>query len=132
MVDAERLKQPSGLRVLLVEDEMMVALLVESMLLDLGHEVIGPVGRLDRAVAMAEREIIDFAIIDVNINGGKAYPIAAALAARGIPFIFATGYGRAGLAAPFEDRPTLQKPYRFEDLRAAIEAVRGSPLAPLV
>ncbi len=132
MVDAERLKQPSGLRVLLVEDEMMVALLVESMLIDLGHEVIGPVGRLDRAVAMAEREIIDFAIIDVNINGGKAYPVAAALSARGIPFIFATGYGRAGLAAPFQDRPALQKPYRFEDMRAAIEAIRGSPLAPSV
>jgi CheY-like chemotaxis protein len=121
MVDAEK---PSSLRVLLVEDEMMVALLTESMLVELGHEVTGPIGRLHRAVAMAERENLDFAVIDVNINGGKAYPVAAALAARGIPFIFATGYGRAGLAAPFEDSPMLQKPYRFEDLCAAIEAVR--------
>jgi CheY-like chemotaxis protein len=123
MVDAERSKQPAGLRVLLVEDEMMVALLVESMLVELGHEVTGPVGRLNQAVAMAERENLDFAVIDVNINGGKAYPVAAVLAARGIPFIFSTGYGRAGLAAPFEDRPALQKPYLVEDLRAAIEAV---------
>ena len=121
--DAEQSKQPSGLRVLLVEDEMMVALLVESMLVELGHKVTGPVGRLNQAVAMAEREDLDFAVLDVNINGGKAYPVAAALAARGIPFIFATGYGRAGLAAPFEDRPMLQKPFRSEDLRAAIEAV---------
>jgi CheY-like chemotaxis protein len=131
MVDAERSNQPSGLRVLLVEDEMMVGLLVESMLVELGHEVTGPIGRLHRAVAMAERENLDFAVIDVNINGGKAYPVAAALVARGIPFIFSTGYGRAGLAAPFEDHPMLQKPYHFEDLRAAIEAGRRSPLAPL-
>jgi CheY-like chemotaxis protein len=131
MVDAERSKQPSGLRVLLVEDEMMVALLIESMLVELGHEVTGPVGRLNRAVLMAERENLDLAVIDVNINGGKAYPVAAALAARGIPFIFATGYGRAGLEAPFEDRPTLQKPFRFEDLCAAIESVRSARAAPL-
>jgi CheY-like chemotaxis protein len=119
---AELSKQPFGLRVLLVEDEMMVALLAESMLIDLGHQVTGPVGRLDQAIAMAEREDVDFALLDLNINGGKAYPVAAALAARGIPFIFVTGYGRAGLTAPFEDRPALQKPYGSEDLCAAIEA----------
>ena len=123
MADAERSKQPSGLRVLLVEDEMMIAMLVESMLIDLGHEVSGPVGWLNKAVEMAEREDLDLAVIDVNINGGSAYPVAAALANRSIPFIFATGYGRAGLAAPFKDRPTLQKPYRSEDLCSAIEAL---------
>lgn len=128
-MDTERAKQLSGLRVLLVEDEMMIALLVESMLVELGHRVTGPVGRLNQAVAMAEREDLNFAVLDLNINGGKAYPVAAALATRGIPFIFATGYGRAGLAAPFEDYPALQKPYRIEDLRAAIEAVYGSDTA---
>lgn len=123
VADAEQSKRPSSLKVLLVEDEMMIALLVESMLIDLGHEVMGPVGWLNKAVAMAEHEDLNLAVIDVNINGGSAYPVAAALAARGIPFIFATGYGRAGLAVPFENSPALQKPYRSEDLRAAIEAV---------
>ena len=111
---------------------MMVALFVESILIELGHEVIGPVGWLNKAVAMAERENLDLAVIDLNINGGKSYPIAAVLAARGIPFIFATGYARASLAAPFEDRPALQKPYCLEDLRAAIEAARNSPSAASV
>ena len=104
---------------------MMVARLAESMLVDLGHEVIGPVGWLNQAVKAAEREDVDFALLDVTINGGKAFPLAAVLAARGMPFIFTTGYGGARLAAPFEDSPVLQKPYRIEDLRAAIEAVYG-------
>ena len=121
-MDAEPSKQSPGLRVLLVEDEMMIALLAESMLVELGHEVAGPVGWLDQAIARAEREDLDFAVLDLNINGGKAYPVAAALAARGIPFIFATGYDRAGFEAPFEDRPALQKPYCLKDLRVAIEA----------
>lgn len=125
MTDTELSKERPGLKVLLVEDEMMVALLAESMLVALGHQVIGPVGQLDRAVAMAEREDLNFALIDVNINGGTAFPVAAALVARGIAFIFATGYGRAGLAAPFQNHPMIQKPYCFEDLRAAIEAERG-------
>jgi CheY-like chemotaxis protein len=122
-VDTERVKQPSSLRVLLVEDEMLVAMLVETMLIDLGHRITGPVGWLDQALTLAEREELDFAILDLNINGGKAYPVAAALAVRGIPFIFSTGYGRGGLAAPFESCPTLQKPYLIEDLRDAIEAL---------
>jgi CheY-like chemotaxis protein len=117
---------PSRLRVLLVEDEMMIALLLETMVADLGHEVAGPVARLEKGLEMAEREPLDLAILDVNLNGKEVYPIAAALAARGIPFIFATGYGRAGLREPYRARPTLQKPYRTADLRAAIaEACDG-------
>jgi CheY-like chemotaxis protein len=69
---------------------------------------------------MAEREAIDLVVLDVNINGSEVYPIAAALEARSIPFIFATGYGRAGLHPAYCDRPVLQKPYRSADLKAAI------------
>src|SRR5690348_1237410 len=112
----------SGLRILLVEDEMMVALLLESMLIDFGHTIVGPVARLDKALEAAQREALDLAILDVNVNGQEVYPVAAALAARGIPFVFATGYGKAGLRAPYRDRPTLQKPYRSDDLREAIMA----------
>jgi CheY-like chemotaxis protein len=109
-----------GLRVLLVEDEMLVALLLETMLTDLGHRVAGPVARLEKGLEMAEREAIDVAVLDVNLNGSEVYPIAAALEARGIPFIFASGYGSAGLCPAYRDRPVLQKPYRAADLKAAI------------
>lgn len=116
----------AGLRVLLVEDEMMVAMLLETMIADLGHEVVGPVARLDKAVEMAEREAVDLAILDVNLGGKEVYPVAAALVARGIPFIFATGYGKAGLRAPYRDRPILQKPYLSDDLRQIVAEVCGS------
>lgn len=119
-------RSAGGLRILLVEDEMMVALLVESMLGELGHDVVGPVARLDKALVMAERERLELAILDINIDGRDVYPIAAALAVRGIPFIFATGYGQGGLRAPYRDRPTLQKPYRRDDLKAAIARACGT------
>jgi CheY-like chemotaxis protein len=106
----------SGLRVLLVEDEIMVALLLEEMLAELGHTVVGPVARLERALEMSQREPLDAAILDVNINGREVYPVAEALAARDIPFAFVTGYGGKGLCKLYCDRPTLQKPFRRRDL----------------
>lgn len=112
---------PAGLRVLLVEDEFMVALLMETELAAHGCEIIGPIGRLDRALEIAQREAVDVAILDVNVNGNEVYPIAEALAARGIPFVFVSGYGRRGLRVPWGDRPTLQKPFRIGDLVAVIE-----------
>lgn len=120
-------RRADRLRVLVVEDEMMVAMLLETMIAQLGHQVVGPVARLDQAVAMAEREAVDLAILDVNVNGKEVYPVAAALAARGIPFIFATGYGKGGLRAPYHDRPTLQKPYLTDDLRQMVAEVCGPP-----
>jgi CheY-like chemotaxis protein len=112
-----------GLRVLLVEDEIMVALLLEDMLGELGHTVVGPVARLDKALEMARSEKFHLAFLDVNLDGEQVYPVAEALAARGIPFVFVTGYGREGLRAPFGDRPTLQKPFRRHDLRELFAAV---------
>jgi len=114
------------LQVLVVEDEMMVALLVESMLAELGHDVAGPVGQLDAALQAARHEAIDLAILDININGGEVYPVADLLASRGIPFVFSTGYGRAGLPPRHKHRPTLHKPYRLDDMRAAIDAACAS------
>jgi CheY-like chemotaxis protein len=107
----------SGLRVLLVEDEIMVALLLEEMLAELGYTVVGPVARLKQALEMAQQEPLDVAILDVNINGNEVYPVAKALADRGIPFAFITGYGRRGLHDSYCERPTLQKPFRRRDLR---------------
>jgi len=112
-----------GLRVLLVEDENLVALLLEDMLAELGHSVVGPVARLKKAVEMAQSEAIDLAILDVNINGEEAYPIAEVLEARGIPFIFSTGYGKSSLPARYRDRPTLAKPFQQRTLQELIAEV---------
>lgn len=103
-------------RILLVEDEMLVAMLLEDMLAEAGHVIVGPVSRIDRAVDAASREQVDLAILDVNLGGQEVYPVAEALAARGIPFAFATGYGASGLREPWQDRPTLQKPFHRDDL----------------
>lgn len=103
-------------RVLLVEDEMMVAMLVEDMLSDFGCEIVGPVGRIEEALAAAETGGVDVAILDVNLNGKETYPVADALAAKGIPFVFATGYGAAGLRDGYKEHPTLQKPFQQREL----------------
>lgn len=112
-----------GLRVLLVEDEIMIALLLEDMLAELGHTVIGPVARLGKALEVTRSEAFDLAFLDVNLSGEEVYPVAEALAARGTPFVFVTGYGRTGLRAPYGDRPTLQKPFRRRDLAQLLAKV---------
>ena len=117
MPASEQSRPVHALRVLLVEDENLVAMLLEDMLAELGHSVVGPVARLKRALEMAERELIDVAILDVNINGEQAYPIAEVLAARNIPFVFSTGYGKGSLPAQYRDRPTLGKPFQPHDLQ---------------
>jgi CheY-like chemotaxis protein len=112
-----------GFRVLLVEDENLVAMHLEDMLVELGHSVVGPVARLEKALEMAQRELVDVAILDVNINGELAYPVADTLAARGIPFIFSTGYGERGLPPQYRGHPTLQKPFRQDDLEKLFAVV---------
>ena len=109
-----------GLRILVVEDEMMVAMLLEDMLGELGCIVVGPAPRVRHALELAVAEAIDGAILDVNVAGEKVFAVADALAARGIPFLFATGYGSAGLLEEYRDRPTLQKPFAQDELERAV------------
>lgn len=111
-----------GQRVLVVEDEVLISMLLEEMLADLGHEVVGPAARIDEALQLAREATIDAAVLDLHLNGVEAYPVADVLRARGIPFIFATGYG-TGLAEGFSDVPTVQKPYDREDLERAVAAI---------
>ncbi|MFC3695221.1 response regulator [Chenggangzhangella methanolivorans] len=116
-----------GLRILLVEDEAMIAMLVEDMLLDGGAEVVGPAGGVKAALAViAETDAIDGALLDVNLGGEQSFEVADALAARNIPFVFVTGYGGAGVRDRYPNAPTLQKPFVTSDLERAIGALAGS------
>lgn len=109
-----------GLRVLVVEDEMTIALMIEDMLADLGHRVVDMPMRLPLALAATERGGFDLAILDVNLDGETSYPVATLLQERGVPFVFATGYGASGLAPEFRDRPVLQKPFLRDELERAL------------
>jgi len=111
------------LRVLIVEDEMLVAMNIEDMLLDLGHEVAGLASRLEPALALAAEGQFDIAMLDVNLAGQQSFPVAAILARRGIPFLFATGYGTKGVAEEYRSYPVLQKPFRANDLDQALRGI---------
>jgi len=112
----------AGSRILVIEDEPLVAMMVEDMLVECGAEVIGPASTLADAFALAEAGGFDAALVDVNLNGERSDAVAALLRERGIPFIYATGYGAAA-----DDGATLTKPYRREQMEAALErALDGS------
>ena len=106
----------SGRRVLIVEDEVMVAWALEDMLTDIGCVIIGPAARVNQALAMIETEVIDVALLDINLNGEKSYPVADALAVRGVPFVFSTGYRQDRMPDGYKQFPTLQKPFSGEKL----------------
>lgn len=104
-------------RVLVVEDEVIIGMLVEDMLQELGYEVVALSTHLDQAIELARSSNIDFAMLDLNLNGQLSYAIADVLRLRGLPFIFATGYGAKILVPPYAGTPTLQKPFHLDDLR---------------
>src|SRR3954452_20820442 len=103
-------------RILIVEDEMLVAMNIEDMLLELGHEVAGLASRLDPALALARESRFDAAMLDVTLAGERSFPVADLLIERGVPFLFATGYGRQGIEEKYRDYPLLQKPFRAAEL----------------
>ena len=112
------------MRILVVEDEAAISLLLEDMLLDFGCEVIGPSARLAPALEAVEKEKVDIAILDVNVAGESVYPVTEALQARSIPFVFSTGYGSQGIKDAFRDRPVLQKPFAQHDLKQKLLQAR--------
>jgi DNA-binding response OmpR family regulator len=119
----------SPLRVLVVEDEM-IAMLVEDMLQELGHEPVGSAAKLETGIPLANTEKLDLAILDVNLAGVKSSPIADLLVARGIPVIFATGYGAAGLDPEYASFPAIAKPFTAEALANAMKATGASLQRP--
>jgi DNA-binding response OmpR family regulator len=108
-------------RILLVEDEMLVAMLIEDFIVDLGHQAVGPFMRLESALAAAEREDVDFAILDINLAGKQSFPVADTLKSRGIPFMFASGYGAAGLSEAYRDSPVVQKPFEARQIAEMLD-----------
>ena len=113
-------------RVLVVEDEVLVAMLIEEMLVDLGCEIAALSTSLDDAVERARTASFDFAVLDVNLNGHQSFPVADVIRSRGLPFVFATGYGSKILAPAHLDVPVLQKPFGLEELRQAIALISAA------
>jgi CheY-like chemotaxis protein len=107
-------------RVLVVEDEPMIAMLVEDMILDFGSEVVGPASRMEEALKFALTAQLDAAVLDINVGGAVVFPVADVLGERGVPIIFATGYGSKGLPEYLQDSITLPKPFSYETLAQAL------------
>ena len=122
-------QSPRGLRVLIVEDETMIAMLLESMITDLGHEVAAMAGHKEDAMEAIQTVAFDIAILDVNLAGERSYRIADALIERDIPFVFSTGYGEGSIEGPYRDQPILNKPFRKRELGEALSTL-SSKLAP--
>ncbi|WP_374446958.1 response regulator [Stella sp.] len=118
----------AGMRVLVLEDEALVAMLLEDMLADLGCETVGPFAELADAEAFvaAEPAGADAAIIDVNVAGEASYPLATRLAEGGIPFAFSTGYDPAGIPAEWRGRPALSKPFMLPDVERVLRLLRST------
>ncbi len=109
-----------GVRVLIVEDEFHVLLLLEDFLGDFGCVIARSATSLADAMQAAQSDDFDLAILDVNLRGEKIYPVAEILAKRCLPFVFSTGYGAQGLDEPWRQRPTLQKPFTGEQLETVL------------
>jgi CheY-like chemotaxis protein len=116
-------EQPAahGKRILVVEDELMIRMLLEDMLGELGYTIAAEAARIDEALQAAKTADFDLAILDVNLNGEPISPVADALVARGMPFVFATGYGEQGLPETYRGRPTLKKPFQLDGLKLMLE-----------
>lgn len=117
----------TGRSVLVIEDEMLVQMLTEAMLEDLGCENVTIAGSVEQALSLIDEQGFDAATLDLNLNGRESFPVADALAAHGVPFCFATGYGGRMLKDGYRDLPVLTKPFRTGDLIAILVRLLPSP-----
>lgn len=115
------------LSIFLVEDEAMIRMMIADMVETLGHRVVAEAGEIDQATELAKTAVFDLAILDMNVRGTMSFAVAEALAAREIPFIFASGYDSNVAFDRFGERLVLQKPFTIERLEAAMrEALQGA------
>ena len=110
-------------RLVVVEDDYLIRMLLEDMLAELGYDVAAAVGTLAEASELAAHGDFSAAILDVNLDGQEIYPVAEILAKRGLPFVFVTGYGERSLGEPYRDHPALQKPFQAAQLKAALDGL---------
>ncbi len=115
-------------RVLLVEDEAMVAMLLEDLLAEMGCTVVAVASRIEAAMEAARTLDYDLAILDVNLDGRETYPVADAIIARNLPSVFVTGYGPLGLIETYRHLPVLTKPFREADLRRIVTLALGAAI----
>ncbi|WP_396593372.1 response regulator [Brevundimonas sp. R86498] len=116
----------AGRRILVVEDESLVAMLMETILEDMGCIPVGAFATVDEALTeIAEDTPLDAALLDVNVAGREVFPVAEALKARGVPFVFSTGYGEGGLPDAWRGQATIQKPFTENAIRAALFKAMG-------
>jgi DNA-binding response OmpR family regulator len=113
----------AGKRVLIVEDEMLVALLIEDFLTEIGCDVVALCGRVQTASDAVRTKAIDLAVLDVNLHGEKVYPVAALLEERQIPFLFLSGYGAEAIPPDRPDWKVCTKPFKAEELARMLSAV---------
>ncbi len=118
-----------GVKVLIVEDEYLVASLIEDMLLFAGCVVCGPIPRLAQALEAANNEACDVAVLDINLAGQWSYPVAEILSRRNVPFVFVTGYGDNALPAQFAGCPRIHKPFKLSELLAVLSSMISGPAA---
>jgi CheY-like chemotaxis protein len=118
--DMEQSDQGSP-RILIVEDEPIIALMLDDMLQEIGFSIVASVSRVAAALDVIGRETIDIALLDVNLGAEQIDPVADLLAQRSCPFVFTTGYGKAGAPSAHADHTVLQKPFRIDDLAAALQ-----------
>jgi CheY-like chemotaxis protein len=122
---AEKMNGKIKNRVLIIEDEMMVAMLIEDVLTDNGFEIAGLASNVDQALELIASARFDAAVLDLNLNGHRTFPVADELTKRGIPFIFSTGYGSDGVAPEYKNVRVVQKPFQDAELVEAVGKVMG-------
>src|SRR5690606_28362401 len=115
----------TGMRVLLVEDEVIIAMEIEDILREIGCVVVGPVGTVESAARLAREGALDAAVLDVSVDGEKIFPVAEKLQSRGIPFVFTTGYGESALPEKWRGTHRLAKPFTPGHIEAAIRRLSG-------
>ena len=113
-------------RILLIEDEVVIAMTAEDMLEEIGCEVVAQAANFDDAMQCALAGDFDLALVDINLNGVMSLPVAKVLREAGKPFIFTTGYGNVGLESDFSDATVVTKPYTMRTLSQAIASVTGT------
>lgn len=116
-------------RILVVEDEMLISMIIEEALTNLGCEIVGPASSLETALRLARDEVIDAAFLDVTIRGGQVFPVAEILMQRGIPFVFSSGYGDWALPEALQGHRRLTKPFTVGELEAMARTLCGGATA---